>query len=168
MAYAEFAGTSSVDLLRGTRRLLVTRTLSKAFGLAGLRIGYAAGAPEVVAEVEKSRGPYRVNALAERAAVTALTSDLEWVRARAGEVPALRARFVTSLSELGLTALPSEANFVLVPVAGAAGVAGRMREAGVAVRALPGLPRIGDALRIAIAPWPLLESCLGALAEAYR
>ena len=167
-AYAEFAGTSGVDLLGGSRRLLVTRTLSKAFGLAGLRIGYGAGAPEVVAEVEKSRGPYRVNALAERAALSALTTDLEWVRARAGEVPALRARFVASLSRLGLRALPSDANFVLVPVSDAAGVAGRMREAGVAVRALPGLPRIGDALRISIAPWPLLESCLLALAEADR
>src|SRR5215216_79328 len=78
-AYAEFAGANCLDLLARSERLLIVRTMSKAFGLAGLRVGYAAGAPALVAEVEKSRGPYKVHALAERAALAALTDDAAWV-----------------------------------------------------------------------------------------
>jgi histidinol dehydrogenase len=171
-AYAEFAAESDVDLLARSPRLLVTRTLSKAFGLAGLRVGYAAGAPDVVAEVAKSRGPYKVGALAERAARAALTEDLPWVRAVVAETVVLRARLAAALGELGLAPLPSAANFVLVPVPGAAAVAARMRARGVAVRAFTALGGVGDALRIAVAPWPALEACLdalrGALAEARR
>ena len=70
-AYAEFAGRNVVDLLARSDRLLITRTMSKAFGLAGLRVGYAVGSPALVNEVEKSRGPYKVNALAERTALAA-------------------------------------------------------------------------------------------------
>ena len=70
-AYAEFAGVSSIDLIAQSDRVLVIRTLSKAFGLAGLRIGYAVGQPSLVMEVEKSRGPYKVNAVAERVALAA-------------------------------------------------------------------------------------------------
>ena len=165
-AYAEFAEEVGLDLLARSPRLLVTRTLSKAFGLAGLRVGYAAGAPEIVAEIAKSRGPYKVNALAERAARAALTEDLPWVRGVVAETVALRARLVAALAELGLAPLSSAANFVLVPVPDAAMIAGRMRTNGVAVRAFTALRGIGDALRIAVAPWPALETCLDALRDA--
>jgi histidinol-phosphate aminotransferase len=165
-AYAEFAGASAADLLRTSERLLVTRTMSKAFGLAGLRVGFGAGAPALVAEVEKSRGPYKVGALAERAALAALSADLPWVRAHAAEAVSLRAGLVSALRNLGLSPLPSAANFVLVPVPDAAGIAARMRARGVAVRPLLELPRFGDALRITVGPWPMLEACLDALRAA--
>ena len=84
-AYAEYAGVSACDLLGRFDHLLVIRTLSKAFGLAGLRVGYAVGHPGVVTEVAKARGPYKVNGIAERAAVAALSLDREWVSDRVHE-----------------------------------------------------------------------------------
>ena len=126
--------------------------MSKAFGLAGLRIGYAVGAPAVVAEVEKSRGPYKVSVAAERAAVAVLANDRPWVTARVAEARISRDRLAESLRKLGLAPLPSQANFVLVPVRNAADVSRRMRAHGVAVRVFEGLPSIGDALRITVGP----------------
>jgi histidinol-phosphate aminotransferase len=165
-AYAEFFGTSVLDLARASDRVLVVRTMSKAFGLAGLRVGYAVGAPAVVAEVEKSRGPYKVSTVAERAAVAALVHDQTWVAERIDDARASRDRLATSLRALGLGPLPSQANFVFVPIADAPGVARRMRERGVAVRAFRGLPIVGDALRITAGPEPMMDQALDALAEA--
>jgi histidinol-phosphate/aromatic aminotransferase/cobyric acid decarboxylase-like protein len=148
--------------------VLAVRTLSKAFGLAGLRIGYAVGAPELVAEVEKSRGPYKVSALAEEAATLALTEDLPWVREHIAEVLHNRSRFASELGERGFFPLPSDANFLLVPVTNAGEIAARMRAAGVAVRPFTALAGIGDALRISIGPWPLMMEVLDALESASR
>jgi histidinol-phosphate aminotransferase len=167
-AYAEYAREDCVELARTSSRLLVTRTMSKAFGLAGLRVGYAVGAPDVVRAVAESRGPYKVNAVAERAAAAALTEDLPWVREHVTEVQRLRERFADALRGLGLAPLPSAANFVLVPTPRAAALAGRLRAAGVTVRSFEALPGIGDALRITIGPWPMLERCIGALSEVER
>lgn len=165
-AYAEFAGTSCLDLARHNDRVLVVRTMSKAFGLAGLRVGYAVGAPALVAEVEKSRGPYKVSTVAERAAVAALGHDQKWVTARVEDARASREKLTTSLRALGLIPLPSHANFVFVPVPDAPALAKRMRESGIAVRAFQGLPLVGDALRITAGPDPMMEEALDALAEA--
>ena len=163
-AYAEFAGASVVDLARDYPRLLITRTMSKAFGLAGLRVGYAIGDPARVAEVEKSRGPYKVSAPAERAAVAALASDLGWVRERIDLVLENRTRLAGELRKRGLDPLASAANFLFVPVEGASTVAARMREIGVAVRAFDD----PDGLRITVGPWPMLQEALGAFDEARR
>ena len=167
-AYAEFAGVSSIDLLGRYDNLLITRTLSKAFGLAGLRIGYAAGSSAVVREVEKSRGPYKVNSLAERAAMAAITDDRAWVEAKIQEACANRTRFMERLRALGLKPIESSANFVLVPVGESREIGSRMVRAGVAVRVLENLTGIGDALRISIGPWPMMEECLAALEVALQ
>lgn len=165
-AYAEFCAESILDLAKASERVLVVRTMSKAFGLAGLRVGYAVGAPSLIAEVEKSRGPYKVSTVAERAAVAALMHDRTWVAERVGAARASRDRLATSLRALGLAPLPSQANFVFVPIGDAPAVARRMRERGVAVRAFQGLPIVGDALRITAGPDPMMEQGLDALAEA--
>jgi len=170
-AYAEFATADCRDLLRSSDRVLLTRTMSKAFGLAGLRVGYAAGSPALVSAVEKSRGPYKVSALAERVSLAALGEGMPWVREHVNEAIGNRARLVQSLDERGLTALPSEANFVLVPVARAGERARAMRARGVAVRPFDALPGVtaalratdGSALRISIGPWPMIEAMLAAL-----
>ncbi|NUQ21760.1 MAG: aminotransferase class I/II-fold pyridoxal phosphate-dependent enzyme [Gemmatimonadaceae bacterium] len=170
-AYAEFAGGDFLDLLSASDRVLIARTMSKAFGLAGLRVGYAAGSPALVAEVEKSRGPYKVNGIAERAALSALGDGLPWARAHVAEAIANRERLTDALRERGLSPLPSAANFVLVPVAAANERARRMRTLGVAVRPFEGLPPLGDALaatggsalRISVGPWEMVEAALGAL-----
>ncbi len=165
-AYAEFSGEDWISAAPHRPNLLVTRTLSKAFGLAGLRVGYACGAGTLLRDVELSRGPFKVTATAERAATAAVRHDVAWVRARAAEAVAMRERLAAGLGALGLAPLPSAANFVLVPVPGAPRVAALMREAGVAVRPFEALPGVGDALRITAAPWDELECALSALGGA--
>jgi len=164
-AYAEFGGESFIDLVSIGRPVLVTRTLSKAFGLAGLRIGYGIGSPDLVREIMKARGPYKVNALAERAAIAALEKDQHWVAAHVADVVANRARFRQELALRGISSLPSAANFVLLPVKDCASVSSQLHRLGIGVRALPFLPGIGDALRIGIGPWKMMERCLDALGE---
>jgi histidinol-phosphate aminotransferase len=170
-AYAEFANVDLSPLALESDRVLVTRTMSKAFGLAGLRVGYATGAPTLVAEVEKSRGPYKVSAIAERAALAALGPGLDWARDRVAEALVVRQRLTMELAQRGLAPLHSEANFVLVPVANANARARRMRSLGVAVRPFEGLPLISDALRssggsalrISVGPWEMVSAVLAAL-----
>ncbi len=151
-AYAEFADRSDVDLLARSDRLVITRTLSKAFGLAGLRIGYAVGAPAVIAEIEKSRGPYKVNRVAECAAIAALTDDRAWVAERIGLVRQNRERFRRDIA-----ALETDANFVFVPASNAGEIARRLREGGIAVRAFD------DGYRVTIGPWDLMQACIDAI-----
>lgn len=167
-AYAEFAGVSSVDLVARSNRVLVIRTMSKAYGLAGLRVGYGVGNPALVMEVEKSRGPYKLNAFAERAAIAALRHDRAWVDEHAALAVANRDRLANELRGLGLEALPSHANFLCVPVANCVAIGAALRTRGVAVRPFPDLPGIGDALRISIGPWPLMRRFLDAFEPALR
>ena len=167
-AYVEFAGVSNVDLLARSPRVLIVRTMSKAFGLAGLRVGYALGQPALVREVEKSRGPYKVNALAEHVAVTALRDDVQWVLEHIQLAVENRDRLTIELLRLGLDPLPSSANFVCVPVKQSAAVGMAMRAKGVGVRPFEGLPGIGDALRISVGPWPMVERCVKTLAAVLR
>ena len=163
-AYAEFAGVSSTDLVSQSDRVLIVRTLSKAFGLAGLRVGYAIGQPSAVMEVEKSRGPYKVNAIAEQVAVTALRRDRAWVDEHVRLAIELRERLAEALRALGLAPMPSAANFLCVPITGAVEIGQTLRARGVAVRPFPALPHVGDALRISVGPWPVMSRLLDALA----
>lgn len=162
-AYAEFASESFEDLAKNHSNVIVARTFSKAFGLAGLRIGYAIGNPDIIAEVEKSRGPYKVNSIAEKAAVAAMTEDRPWVMERVKDAVSNRERLRSELEKMGLKPLPSQTNFVLVPIEQAADKEKKMREEGVAVRPFINLPHVGDALRISVGPWELMEDCLNSL-----
>ena len=176
-AYAEFAPETFVDLASRFEQLLVTRTFSKAFGLAGLRVGYGVGSADVVRMVERARGPYKVNALAERAVLAALEESdeaLGWVRAHASLAVQARERLSAGLLALGFVALPSAANFVFVPTPRAEAIARTLRARGVLVRAFAGLPTDlaalaaseGAALRIGVGPWPMMQAVLDALSEA--
>ena len=167
-AYIEFGGTSAVSLLKTFDNLLVTRTFSKAFGLAGFRIGYGIASPEIAERVEAARGPYKVTALSERVAIEALSNDREWVSRCVAETIENRARFVNELASLGMKPLDSGANFVLLPVNDSARIENSLRSSGVAVRRFNSLNRIGDALRISIGPWPMMQACLDALAGAVQ
>ncbi len=162
-AYAEYGGTDYARIAPSSKRVVVVRTLSKAFGLAGLRIGYGVGPAHLVAEIEKARGPYKVNSLAERAAVAALTGDLDWVRDRIQDVLTNRSRFVDELRSAGFAPLPSDANFVLVPVSSASTVSMSLKRGGIAVRPMPGLAVVGDAVRISIGTWPMMQAVLDLL-----
>ncbi len=167
-AYIDFGGVASIALLERYENVLITRTFSKAFGLAGFRVGYALGSSDVIHRVEAARGPYKVSALSERVAIDALTSDTSWVAERAAEVLGNRKRLALELSILGCPPLESSANFVLVPVRDAIRVEEGMRSRSVAVRAFTGLTGIGDAVRITVGPWDAMERCITALSEVLQ
>jgi histidinol-phosphate aminotransferase len=175
-AYAEFAPDTFADLLLGHEHVIIARTFSKAFGLAGLRVGYGIGAPAMIDLVTRARGPYKVNAIAERAVLASLgaTADgLEWVRAKAALAIQNRARLALALTSLGLVVLPTAANFVLVPTVRAVDLSRMLSTRGVRVRALVGLPMDlavladseGTALRIGIGPWEVMQMLIDALEE---
>jgi histidinol-phosphate aminotransferase len=166
-AYVEFTGLAGfLSEAPGMERVVVCRTLSKAYGLAGLRVGYGAASPKIIEVIEKSRGPFKLNMMAERAAVEALNTDAEWVAARAREAVANRDRLAAELVAMGLPPLPSVANFLLVPTPKAFAFAAALRAKGIAIRPFKNLTGIGDAFRIAAAPWPVMERALAALRSA--
>ena len=114
-AYAEFArpGTpSALTLLPGRERLVVTRTMSKAFALAGARVGYLAADPAVCDALRLVRMPYHLSALTQAAARAALW-HADVLLATVEAVKEQRDRIVASLAALGLAPVPSDANFVL-------------------------------------------------------
>ena len=167
-AYGEYSGWSAVPLLGRAPQLLVTRTLSKAFGLAGLRVGYGLAAPEVVQVLEKVRGPYKVNVLGEKAALAALAQDVPWVRRHVEEAVAIRERLRVDLAALGLRTLPSAANFLCIPVPDSAALGRALLGKGIKVRTLRALPGIGDAIRVGVGPLEHMERLLSALREVLR
>jgi histidinol-phosphate aminotransferase len=114
-AYEEFAraGTpSALTLLPGRPRLIVSRTMSKAFGMAGLRLGYLAADSAVVDALQLVRLPYHLSSLTQAAARTAL-AHTDALLATVDAVKAQRDRIVAALPGMGLTSVPSDANFVL-------------------------------------------------------
>ena len=114
-AYAEFAkpGTpTALDLLEGRPRLLVSRTMSKAFAFAGARLGYLAGDPAAVDALRLVRLPYHLSALTQAAAEAAL-SHSQTMLAAVAEIRAERDHMVERLKQLGFDPYESDANFVL-------------------------------------------------------
>jgi histidinol-phosphate aminotransferase len=146
-AYEEFAraGTpSALTLLPGRPRLIVSRTMSKAFGMAGLRLGYLAADAAVVDALQLVRLPYHLSSLTQAAARTAL-AHTDALLVTVDAVKAQRDRIVSALPAMGLTSVPSDANFVLFgrfPDASAAWQA--LLDRGVLVRdvGLPGWLRV--------------------------
>jgi histidinol-phosphate aminotransferase len=166
-AYADFADDPLLSDAPGSDRLVVLRTFSKAYGLAGLRVGFAVGPPDVIEEIEKSRGPYKVARLAERAAVAALRDTEGWTAEVVERIRAERARLREELRRRGWSPPESGGNFLLLPLQGrsAVEVSVALRERGVAVRPFPALPAFGDSIRISIGPRTEIDRCLMALDE---
>lgn len=165
-AYAEFAGENHAAAAPSMERVVVFRTLSKAFGMAGLRVGFAVGHRKLIRELEKARGPYTVNALSAAAAAAAVRQDVAWMRRSVALVIEYRERFVVALHRLGYTPLPSAANFVLIPVPDARATMRALRDRGILVRHFPALARVGDAIRVSIGTWEHMEGVLHALSAA--
>jgi histidinol-phosphate aminotransferase len=138
-AYHAFAGASFLPRLAEFPNLVVLRTLSKV-GLAGLRLGYLAGAPAWLGQFNKVRQVYNVNVLTEAAASFVL-EHLDVLEAQAARIRADRAELARALASLNVTVFPSHANFLLVRVPEAARTFEALRREGVLVKNLhPGVP----------------------------
>jgi histidinol-phosphate aminotransferase len=145
-AYAEWADDpafpNAVALLRRHPNLIVLRTFSKIYGLAGLRVGYAVAAPPLVDYLHQVREPFPVNRLAQ-AAAEAVLDDAEYIQASFDNNRRGKAFLGAAFERLGLRYLPTQANFILVDLGRpAAGVAERLARRGVIIRpgAMWGLP----------------------------
>jgi histidinol-phosphate aminotransferase len=153
-AYQPFALDTWMPALAQHRNLVVMRTVSK-LGLAGIRLGYMAAAPEWIAQFDKVRPPYNVSVLDEAAAEFAL-EHLPVLEAQAARLREDRDALQSALAVLpGVTAFPSSANFVLVRVAGVAGggsaVAAGMKARGVLVKDVGRMhPLLADCLRLTV------------------
>lgn len=139
-AYFEYAGSSVVPFVHGTENLLAIRTLSKAFGLAALRVGYALASPAVARELDARRAPGPIAAPAARIAAAALREPRLDVEATAVE----RERMRSALLAAGYDCPPTHANFVLLRNPDAPGLADRLEREGIVVRVFP------DAIRITV------------------
>lgn len=150
-AYIEFVNRPDYpdllpDLRDGRKNLLLTRTFAKIYGLAGLRLGYAYGHPELISYLEQARPTFNVGLLAQIAGVAALGDSEHLARSRA-HTEASRAFFETELRALGLEPIPSETNFVAFAVGDDAAVSEGLRARGYTVTplagwGLPGLIRV--------------------------
>jgi len=110
-AYADFNDCNALDLVRRYPNVVITRTLSKSYALAGMRLGLAIARPEIVAALDKIRDHYNLDRLAQAACVAAL-QDQDYFKKRRDQVVATRKFFVTELQSLGYTVLESAGNFV--------------------------------------------------------
>ena len=162
-AYHVFAGKTFMGELERHPNLLVLRTVSK-LGLAGIRLGYLAGRPEWLRELNKVRQVYNVNVLTE-AAATFVLERLDVLEAQAAQIKAERARLGAALSALpGVTLFPSEANFFLMRVPDAVRTYEALRRQGVLVRSLH--PGIANGLRVTVGTPDENRILLTALKEA--
>jgi histidinol-phosphate aminotransferase len=154
----------SMDLVREGRHVLVLRTFSKVYGLAGLRIGYGAGPAELIAEMNKLRQPFNTSNVAQAAALAAL-DDTEHVRRSVATNRAGRAQLTRGLDALGVKYVPSEGNFLLVELGRETDpIAEEMIKLGVIVRPMRwmGFPH---ALRVTIGAAEENDKFLSALAQ---
>ncbi len=166
-AYVEFLADPT-DLLPLLRRgefpnLILMRTFSKIYGLAGLRIGYGVGHPEFVAALEKIRQPFNLNSLAQAGALAALDDAEHITRTRTNNASGLKF-YEQAFPQLGLEFVPSSANFILVKVGDGARVFSELQKRGVIVRPMAGY-QLPEWIRISIGTPGENARCLAALRE---
>ena len=144
--------------------LIITRTFSKAYGLAGLRVGYALAEAQVIDMMNRVRQPFNVNSIAQAAAVAAL-QDKEFVR-QTYEMNLLGMEQVTQgLALMGLEFIPSFGNFVCFKIRDAAQIYRRLLELGVIVRPIANYA-MPDWLRVSIGSEKEIAKFLFVLAQA--
>ncbi|MFO7768477.1 MAG: histidinol-phosphate transaminase [bacterium] len=148
LAYVEFAESDPTPRLLELPNVLAVRTFSKAWGLAGLRVGWAAGETEVLRWMRIAGQNYPVSALSREAALRCLKEGNDDVQAYCARVREERDRLARLLEQRGADPFPSQANFVLAQFEDPARVQLELARRGIMVRAFPGSPLTSDCLRI--------------------
>ena len=166
-AYADFSRTNCMSLATAARNrnILVMRTFSKSYSLAGLRVGYCVGPKDLIDALYKVKDSYNVDAIAQAVALAAV-KDQRWMKANVARVVTTRRWFTSELERRGWDVLPSESNFVFArpPHRNAAELFSALRERNIFVRYFRG-PKTGDRLRVTIGTDNQMKKLLKALNE---
>lgn len=171
-AYADFAESNALELAKSEPNVVVLRTFSKSYSLAGMRLGLMFGAAELIAGVGKIKDSYNLDRLAIAAGAAALR-DQRWMQDNVAKIRATRARLVAELARLGFSVLPSQTNFVFARLRSASGLTGAeraaaayqfLKERGILVRYFK-LRLLDDGLRITVGTDQEIDALLQALRE---
>lgn len=164
-AYVDFASHSALPLVREHPNVVVLRSFSKSFSMAGLRVGLAFGPPEIINQLTKVKDSYNLNRISIAAATAAL-EDHAWMTANVKRVCATRERLSAGLRRAGYGVLPSAANFVLArrPGYDLQPVYGALKSRGILVRHFA-TPELFDALRITVGTDAEIDALLAAMSE---
>ncbi|HEX7859248.1 MAG TPA: histidinol-phosphate transaminase [Verrucomicrobiae bacterium] len=169
-AYIDFLENPAdlLPLVRSLKKqnLLLMRTFSKIYGLAGLRLGYGVGHPELIAALEKVRQPFNINSLIQAGAIAALDDDEHLAKTHRNNEEGLRF-FEKELSELKLEFARSAANFILVKVGDGQNVFEAMQRVGVITRPMGGY-KLPEWIRITVGTPEENRRCVGALKSALK
>lgn len=168
-AYIEYADQPSmVGRVKDAKNLIVMRTFSKAYGLAGARLGWLAAHPDTAAVLGLVKPPFNVNVMTESLGIKAL-DDTAFVDASVAMVRDQRPRMARALADRGFTVVPSDANFLLTfpPDDAPSGpeLATALHGAGIAARTFPKVPRLARSIRFTVGPEEANDALLAALDE---
>lgn len=149
-AYVDFAEANALELTKNYSNVIVLRTLSKGYSLAGLRLGFCIANPALLAELNKVKDSYNVDALAYAVAASAI-ADQDYKIANAEKIKASRQKLAISFKELDFQVWPSQANFLLVrpPQGDAERIYQTLKARGILIRYFK-QPRLTDKLRITV------------------
>ncbi|MFN2576793.1 MAG: histidinol-phosphate transaminase [Pyrinomonadaceae bacterium] len=169
-AYHEFADHSTVPLLHHHANLIVLRTFSKAMALAGLRVGYLLGAPELTTEIRKAVLPYNLNAFSQIAAEVAIEMYEAELRPLVNRIIAERERLFAALDKIeGLTPTASKANFMVVRSAiDPSAVFKDLIRRDILVRDVSNYPMLKDYFRVTVGAPEENEVLIAALSEIFK
>ncbi|GBG15342.1 histidinol-phosphate aminotransferase [Novimethylophilus kurashikiensis] len=168
-AYVDFGGESAIQLVNRYPQLLVTHTLSKSRSLAGLRVGFAIGHPDLIEalnRVKDSFNSYPLDRFAQSGAIAAM-QDQAWFEETRARVIANREKLVADMEALGFEVLPSAANFIFAkhPNHEGAVLTAALRERSIIVRHFKNPARIAPFMRITVGTEAQCEALVGALRE---
>jgi histidinol-phosphate aminotransferase len=167
-AYFHFHGQTILDLIGSAPNVIVTRTFSKAYGLAGLRLGLLAAGDDAMRWLRRVISPYSVNSLA-LACLPAALDDQAYIAHYVNEVLLARGEFVAALERMGVPFWPSEANFILVNIGPRhADFCRAMRSRGILVRDRSADPGCDGCVRITIGTRAQMQGAAHAMAESLR
>jgi histidinol-phosphate aminotransferase len=161
-AYYEFSGRTAAALLDRYDNLLITRSMSKAFGLAGLRCGYTLSSEAIAERLRRIWNGREMNVMAQVAAIAAL-DDFEYAAGYVAEVLDAREWLTCELRTRGFDAMSTPGNFILLRVADPAGLLGQLRRAGIFIRNRSDLPQLAGIVRVTVGTRPQCERFLEAL-----
>ncbi len=164
-AYADFAETNCLDLVAEEEKILVSRTLSKSYALAGLRFGYVVGQPRMIEQLAKVKDSYNCDALAIAGAAAAI-ADRGWLAENRAKILATRASLVEGMRRLGFVTVNSQANFTwnVHPEQPVRPLYEGLKQRGILVRYM-NYPGWGDGLRISVGTGEQIGRTLRVLRE---